>query len=123
MKRILILLAIMAIFVACNSAKTPVDKICNLSEELMVSMTKEGADENPDLFVKAFALLGVFEENKDYVLTDADKAKLGDIVEKAAKLSKEQQVDSEDLDEIAENVREVLKEAKTLGDVQKLIDF
>lgn len=126
MKRVLILLAVMAMFVACSGSKTPVDQICDLTEELAKAMTQENAQENPEVFTKAFQLIGLFEEHKDYVLTDADKdrfSKLLDTVEEYAKKSGDLGGDIEEVEESSAKAREALKDAKTIGDLQSLINM
>ena len=126
MKRVLLLFAVLAMFVACGGAKTPVDEICDLTEELMDVVASGNMEENPDALLKAFKLMSIFEEQKDYVLTDSDKDKLNNLLEniaKTAKASKEVTDSDEEIEASIKEASEALKDAKTLNDIKGAINF
>lgn len=121
MKKLLIALAAVLVLAACGSKKTPATELMDKMQAMSEFALK--FQENPSLASpediqkaeKMFQDVQDFvKENKDYVLTDADRKAVKDFAQEMAKKMGEE-IGADDLADI--------DQWKTLGDMAKDMDF
>lgn len=133
MKKFFLAVAAVIMLTACNSGpKTPVDELCDILKEgvdMIVSRGEKEASAAMEEKTEAF-----FEANKDYVLTDADKKKLGatmsDLMDAALKAAeKSGEIPSEQVDMAkgmmalaVSAMQEQINKTEKLGDLKDM-DF
>ena len=133
MKKVIMLIAAAFILFSCGGPKTPVDELLNLLDDGAALLMTGKSDKD---FEKAFEEKSeaIFENNKDYVLTSADKNKvvkklsgLMEVAMKAAIKSGEipeslKEYVEEQMDKQIDNLKDNIDEAETLGDLKNLFD-
>ncbi|MBQ9184958.1 MAG: hypothetical protein IJ151_03705 [Bacteroidales bacterium] len=132
MKKIFIAFVAAAMLVACGGGpKTPADQLCSLLDEGAAFLLAGNKDAD-DVFEDKFEAL--FDENADYVLTEADKDKIidkfSDLMDDALDAAiKNKQIPEEMLDlakgQMSQEIDEMkakLDKAETFGDLKKIFD-
>ena len=130
MKKFFLALAASLMLMACGGEKTPVDQLLNALDEGAEFLVGGG---NPsDEFEQKFETL--FEDNADYVLTDADKAKICDKFEDLMSVAVKEALKSkeipEGMDELIKTqmksalseITEKINKVEKFGELEKVFD-
>ena len=135
MKKVFLAVAAALMLVACGggaSSNSPVDQLLDLIEKNKEYLFDQDAPGAAEVAEQAEA---IFEANKDYVLTDADKKKLGKTMgelidaafkaaEKSGQITEEQATLAKGfLDLAKDEMQKKIDKVEKLGDLKDLSNF